>query len=536
MKRIDRNILTIASVGLLVCGAWSCTDLDVPVESEYTSSNFPSTTEEYIAASGPAYTQLRGSFCTAYWFMQELSTDEAILPARGGNWYDGGKYRDLHLHTWTKDLEFVGTSWSWLYGGVSSCNRIIKLFSTKADNDAKTQITAEVKTMRAFYYFLLMDLYGNVPIVQEFGDTSNVAKSPRIDVFNFIESEIKAALPSLSTKTGTATYGRPTKWMAWAMLAKLYLNAEYYTGTAKYNDAVAACDTIITEAQTNSTFGLDADYISEFYPTNGPSFKDFIFAIPFDGSKATGQFYARYYLHPYLQAKYGIPFRPSNAVSTIPEFYALFNDLSDKRNQIWLTGKQYDFNGNAITVTTTKSGVDATYTGSDAKNEVVYQLEFTPNITLDPSKPTSSFDVGSDELGKAKGYRCIKFYPDASSTDRNQSNDVPVFRYADILLEKAEAILRGATATKGQTALSLVNMVRDRVGASDFESVTLQDILNERGREFVYECWRRNDLIRFGAFENSWGFKTNAETYRRIFPVPASELLLNSALKQNDGY
>jgi hypothetical protein len=135
------------------------------------------------------------------------------------------------------------------------------------------------------------------------------------------------------------------------------------------------------------------------------------------------------------------------------------------------------------------------------------------------------------------GYRNVKFYPDATSLNRNQNNDVPFLRYSDVILMKAEAILRGGNATLGQTALSLVNMVRSqRSTSAAWSNVTLDDLYKERAREFAWEAWRRNDMIRFGKYEGKWGFKTNADTYRRIFPIPTNALHLNPALTQNPGY
>lgn len=506
-----------------------CTDLTVDVESEYTENNFPENpSDNFIAGlTGPVYTQLRKEYCMSYWFMQELSTDEVILPARGGNWYDGGKYKELHQHIWTIDHSITASAWSWAYSGVSTCNSILQ----PIENNSSAQVAvAEIKTMRALYYYFLLDLFGNVPIVTHFGDTTKVTKSPSADVFAFIENDLKASYPYLKENVDKSTYGRPTKYMAFSLLAKLYINAEVYTGKKHYDDAVAMCDSVINSGK----YSLDENYLKMFYPDNGYSMKEFIFAVPYNGPSAPNQIFARYYLHQNLQAKYGIPFRPSNAISTIPSFHALFNDASDVRNGMWLTGKQYNNDGSAITISTTKAGLDNTYTGTDKTSPVTYHLEFTPELTLKGNP--ESFDVGNDELGKAKGYRCTKFYPDATSSDRNQNNDVPVFRYADILLMKAEAMLRGATPTMGHTALSLANEIRSKRKATAFQTLTLDNLLDERGRELVYESWRRNDLIRFGKYEASWGYKTNNESYRRIFPIPAKEIQLNPKLEQNPNY
>jgi hypothetical protein len=148
----------------------------------------------------------------------------------------------------------------------------------------------------------------------------------------------------------------------------------------------------------------------------------------------------------------------------------------------------------------------------------------------------ASFDVGNDELAWNMGYRNVKFHPDATSLNRNQNNDVPIFRYSDAILMKAEAIQRGGAATLGATALSLVNSIRTARQASAFTAVTLESIYEERAREFASEMWHRNDMIRYGKFENKWGYKTDADITRRIFPIPNSALLLNPALVQNPGY
>lgn len=162
-----------------------------------------------------------------------------------------------------------------------------------------------------------------------------------------------------------------------------------------------------------------------------------------------------------------------------------------------------------------------------------YQLEFTPDLTL---KDVAKFEAGGDELGKAKGFRNIKYYPDVTATDRNQSNDVPVFRYADILLVKAESLLRGAASTYGESTLSLVNALRSKRKAAVLSSVDLPAMLKERALELNWENWRRNDLIRFGKFEDSWGYKTDADIDKRLFPIPSGERILNPALVQNKGY
>ena len=530
MKLFKRN-LSIGLASLVAAGVFlsSCTKLNVTPASVLTPANFPTSPSQFIAATGPIYTSFRTAPGRQYWLTQELSSDEAVLPAFNGNWYDGDQFAELNLHTYDGDNPDLETDWQWGYTTISTCNQVLALFNSVPESAAKDQTVAEIKAMRAMSYFFLMDLFGNIPLSTTFGQTTNLGTQPEATIFAFIESELKAAIPNLSATTGVTTYGRPTKYAAYAVLAKMYLNAQVYIGTARYQDAVTMCDNIIQSGQ----FSLDADYLGEFKPSNGPQIKDFIFAIPYDGNLAQGMYYARWPLHYALQAKYGMPYTPSGPMLTYANFYALYNDPKDVRNKQWLVGKQYNWDGTPIIINTTNIGLDASYSGPNPTAPVAHQLEFTPNITW---RTPAVFDLGDDELAQEEGYRNNKFYPDSLSSSRNQGNDVPLFRYADVLLEKAEAILRGASATNGDSPLSLVNQVRSRAGAAPFTSVALSDIINERGRELAYESWRRNDLVRFGLYEEPWGIKTDVNPQHRLFPIPNPEIQLNPSLKQNPGY
>jgi len=529
-----KNLINIAAGALLTLATFSsCQKLDVDVKTQLTPETFPQTEQHYIQLTGQVYAQLRG-ISVEYFFLQTLSTDEAIMPARGGNWYDGGRYEQHTKHTWDKDNAHIGGVWSWLSTTISKANQSIYLIKDAPESTAKKTAIAEMRTVRALALYMMMDLWGNVPIVTEFGDITPPDTKPRAEVFAFIEKEVKEALPDLSSTVGVSTYGRPTKYGAYALLAKMYLNAEVYIGTARYNDAVAMCDAIISA--TGAPFSLETDYRKMFFIDNGPQTKEFIFAIPFDASFSSGyMFYARYALPRSLQAKFSLKHTPSAPMSTLPEYYANFNDPNDKRNNQWIKGLQFNNDGTPVMVNTTKKGYDQFYNGSDGSAPYSYQVNITPNVTLrDASRP---FDAGNDEIAWNMGYRNNKFYCDSTSSNRNQNNDVPVFRYSDVLLMKAEAILRGATATQGQTALSLVNQLRAvRTTSPAWIAVTLEDLYKERCREMAWECWHRNDMIRFGKFEGSWGFKTDAQTFHRLFPIPATATLLNPKLKQNPGY
>jgi hypothetical protein len=573
MKKLFSYILF--PVLLLIFG-YSCQKVGVKVSTELTPDVFPQNSAQFIQASGPPYAALRGDFELDYWFLQSLSADEAILPARGGNWYDPSNgYNHIHLHDWTSTNGWVNAAWSWLSRVIGVSNQALSVLKqTEPEGASKQSNLAEIKVVRDLAYFMMMDLYGNVPIDTLYGDLSPHPNVPRAQVFSFIESDVNAALPYLSASAGTLYYGRANKYTAYALLAKMYLNAEYYTGTARYNDCVRVCDSVIN-AGGGSQYALEpaSTYLQMFYPTNGPAQKEFIFAIPYDPTailypNTNGFNYrARYDLNRNLGIKYRysgstagtnvdpvmnltsggglVNSQPSGPESTLPAFYAYFYDPNDIRGKQWLSGLQYWPDGQPLMVKSTKGGTlgyDATYTGSDASAIYTYQLNITPDIyyRTDPKSGANPalFDLGNDEIAWNMGIRNIKFLPDyTNAANRNQNNDVPVFRYSDILLMKAEAILRGATPTQGQTALTLANQLRAaRTTSPAWSNITLDSIYNERAREFTWETWRRNDMIRFGKFEGAWGFKTDADPNHRIFPISSTALGLNPALKQNPGY
>jgi hypothetical protein len=467
-----------------------------------------------------------------YWRMQELSTDEAILPARDGNFDDGGQYRQLHYHTWTFDHPNVNAIWQWGFGGINTCNRIISVINAGPSPEAKkVSSIAEVKAMRALYTYFMMDLYGNIPIITDFPVADLPATQSRTKVFDYIESELLSVVQQLPAKTSanaTLYYGRPTKAMVFALLEKMYLNAQVYTGTAKYTQAVTMADSVLK----NTNYSLDAKYRDIFLPNNGPQINETIFAIPYD-QQIPGNQFTRFGFFFYLANAYGFNVNLSIAMSTTPEFYSKFNLPGDSRSKTWLAGPQFVPDG----------------AGGFTTQPVFYpntttQVNIEPTLTLVPGKP---MDLGNTIASQSQGVRSIKFYPDPTiiQATRLNGNDVPVFRLADVMMMKAEAILRGAAATtvngELQTPDVLLNKIRSRAGAPAVSGIDLQGLLDERAREFSWEAWRRNDLIRFGQFEVEYKLPNdvltmNKDISRRLFPIPVAEIKLNPKLVQNPGY
>jgi starch-binding outer membrane protein, SusD/RagB family len=557
-----KKLLSINIIAAAVLALGACHKVAVTPNSLYTEDVFPTNDAQFQSVSGPLYTSLRGHWPLTYFFVSECTTDEAILPAYGGNWYDGNGYGQLHRHDWTKDLGWIGTAWNDASNMIGLSNQTLYIFKKAPESAAKNTALAEVRTMRAFAFWEMMDMFGGVPLDTFYPSPGLQPKTPRAQVFSFIESEIKECIPYLKSDVSTGTYGKPTKWMAFSLLAKMYLNAQVYTGTAKNNECIAACDSVISSGK----FAIEprTSYLQMFYPNNGPSMKEFIFAIPYDPAVSSGyMFYARYDLNRNLGVKYryflcspgnysydqillGVTKdngfsnanRPSGPRATLPSYlntYFLKADANDIRNNQWLYGPQYWPDGSRIMINTSNKGYDETYSGTKGSDTFSYHLNIDTNILL--RRNPATLDLGNDEIAWNSGARNIKFLADPNSITRNQSNDVPIFRYSDIILMKAEAILRGGNATGGHTALGLVNMVRNqRSTSAAWTSVSLENLYAERCREFTWENWHRNDMIRFGKYENSYGFKTNADVYRRVFPIPTGAMQTNSKLVQNDGY
>lgn len=558
MKRIIRNILILV---MACAGLSACHKLDVEATTELTSSTFPKTEAHFNALMGTIYTLYRDGYSTGHFFVTSQTTDESVLPFYGTDWVDGNRYEQLHRHTWNADHASIDGEWSYLTNIIGNTNQVLYLLKGADEGDVKNTSIAEMRAMRGLCYFYLMDMYGGVPLDTLYGDITLKARATRTEVFNYIESELKSSIPYLKTVSGATTYGKPTRYMAYALLAKMYLNAEVYTGAPKWNEAIAACDSVMN-AGGGTQYQLEAasTYYNMFASTNGPSFKEFIFAIPFDPSTSNGyMFYARYDLNRNLGMKYKysgstvgnnvdpiinqttgnglVNNRPSGPRCTTDEFYAYFNDPNDIRNKQWLTGLQYWNTGSPMMVSTTNLGYNQFYAGPSPTAAYTYHLNITPLGSGTRLGPTS-YDLGRDEIAWNSGYRNNKFQADPSSITRNQNNDVPVFRLSDIILMKAEAILRGGTPTNGHTALSLMNSLRAvRTTSPPLATVTLEDIYSERCRELSWELWHRNDMIRFGKYENPWGLnKTNADARRRLFPIPTSAIARNPKLEQNPGY
>ena len=449
-----------------------------------------------------------------WWLMLEGGTDECVVPARGGGWVDGNKWRDLHKHEWTKTHPTFNSMWNWAYNGIAKSNSGLFTLKPVPESETKAKFVGQIKAMRALYYFLLMDSFGNVPLVIDFEDTSVPKQSSRAEVYSFIETELLSVVNDLDTKVNAETYGLPTKWFAHFLLAKLYINSKVYAGKDDSVKALEQCNIIITE----SPYKLSSDYLSMFLPTNGPTVTESIFAMVNDAQFGSNLNFQVRFLPGNAGKAFGVNAGGWGGHATLPEFYNMFDDPTDQRNKQWLAGLIFDTNGNPVM-------------NGNGQMNIINELRWGGFDT------TNAFNIGGDTFtspaGTVQGVRSVKYRPDPNhGNGQSMNNDFQVFRYADVLLMKAELLLSKNNAE----ALALVNQVRAVRSASPLASINATSLLKERGLEFAFEGWRRNDLIRFGKWEGTWGIKTSTDPTRRLFPIPQNQIDTNPKLDQNPGY
>lgn len=510
----------VLALGLILAFNQSCTDLEEQYFSELTENNFPTTEEQFIAALGATYTSLYGfAGHNSIFSLQEVSSDEIMIPQRGNDWYDGGQWLRVHRHELNDREESVNNGWNFLYGGINNCNRVIDLFVSLVDQgkvpaDQAASFIAEVKVLRALFYYWLLDGYGNVPIVTSFaGAQPNPPTKSRAEVYAFVEQELNENVDKLEKKKDGSTYARMNYYAGKALQAKLYMNAEVYKGSPEWAKAIAACDEVIN----SGAYNLESDYFTNFNTKNDGSNEN-IFVIPYDEINAKGFALAQMTLHYQSQFTFNLQSQPWNGYCTLQEFYESYSD-TDKRKGVYgsqtirgnfLAGPQFASDGTRLTDSSAEAG--------DPDGP---ELTFTPQI-----------NAHFPDCLRQAGARVGKFeYAKGATPDL--SNDFPIFRYADILLLKAEALWRTGDAAG---ALALTNQVRTRAGVAPFANLTADDLLAERGREMFYEGWRRQDLIRFDRYDDPWAFKPNSDPCKELFPIPANVISTNPNLTQNDCY
>lgn len=473
--------------------------------------------------------------CRGIYDYNTLTTDEAMIPIRGGDWYDGGLWENMYQHKWSANDIYLYDVWKYLFKVIVLSNQSLSVIDSHRQllsAEQERDFTAEVRAVRALFYYYAMDMFGQIPLVTSYDvKLDQVVPSKRSEVFRFIFDELQAVAPLLadahSNKEGDY-YGRVTRPVVNFLLAKLALNAEVYDDD-DWTDGIRpdgkdifftvngerknAWETCIwyCEQLKDEGYELESDYASNFAVHNESS-RENIFTIPLDKNLYQNEYH---YLFRSRHYKHGGAYGGSSengtcaTVSTVKAF-GYDTDHEDSRFRINFYADTVFVDGKKIYL--------------DNGAPLVYRpLELKLNLTDSPYKQTAGARVGKYEVDRTA-------YSDGKQVD----NDIVLFRYADVLLMEAEAKVRN-----GEDGSAELNAIRERVGMPRVEA-NLDNILKERLLELVWEGWRRQDLIRFGKYTKTYDQRVpieNEETgFTTVFPIPQRCLDLNKKLKQNKGY
>jgi starch-binding outer membrane protein, SusD/RagB family len=552
-------------IGMFLFGAavlsQSCTKLDEKLYSQVTPANFFKTDAEFVAALGSAYTQLGGYATGDINEVQEMTTDEIVVPTRGSDWDDGGTQRRLHLHSWGFDDGFMNNPWDFCYSGVSTANRLIFQFNTlstggQVDATVAAAYVAELITLRSFFYWQLVDLYGNVPYDNDFAQAlAAPPQVPRATVYANVVNDLETNVPLLTKNVDGTTYGRMNYWAGKFLLAKLYLNASVYSGTAQWDKVIAECDEIINSGKYN----LEGNYFTNFNVNNSGS-KEFIFAIPYDKIFFTGFNLNAASLHYANQFTYNLTFQPWNGYCSLEKFYNSYDNADLRKGDVGTLTSPATKRGNFVAgYQYLSAGGIAIDDGADGTDPDGKKLNLGSIGDIVNGQPVPQINELGPQAWRQAGVRIGKWEYEVGGT-QDMSNDYSVFRYADVLLMKAEALWRKSQSATDAGALALVNQVRTRAGLNGMTSldgplsfdptgpvVAGGEFFNERGREMFAEHSRRQDLIRFGLWNsvNKWVLPHHNPTdvvdaktgdYLSLYPIPKPKLAANPNLVQNPGY
>ena len=552
MKRYRFLFLLLAALSMT-----SCLD-EHPKDQLDEDAIYGSASDIYINAVASLYNYIGGAnesegiqgTCRGIYDYNTLTTDEAMIPIRGGDWYDGGLWNAMYQHRWTADDQSLYDTWKYIYKVIVLANKSLDIISNKSgllSAGQQQEYRAEVRAIRALFYYYAMDMFGRVPLTlsgdEQLYSSLFQGQNDRSSIFHFVFQELQQVLPYLPDQRSNMEgnyYGRITQPVVNFLLAKLALNAEIYMyddWTRGYANRPKGSDIhfsvpAVSDASSRSGckelnawetciyycnqlaaegYVLESDDAFNFSTHNETS-KENIFTIPMDKNIYTNQFH-------YLFRSY---------------HYTHGGALG------W--GSE---NGTCATISTMKAN-----RYGEADEDTRCRMNFVAGVVevdgekllMDNGKPLEyqPFEVAQNLTNskyiKTAGARMAKYEVDRTSymDGKLQSNDIVLFRYADVLLMKAEAKVRNG----GEGNVEL-NRIRSRVGMPNRQA-TLDNILEERLLELVWEGWRRQDLIRFGKFTAAYDLRIplagESSGYTTVFPIPKKCMELNKKLVQNKGY
>ena len=512
MKKIFK-ITSISIALVLIGGIFSCTNLDETVYDTIPADQFGQKPAEINAIIAPIYKTLKSVWPGDVFLLSEQTGDMAITPTRvGGDWWDGGVHMVLKLHTWHARNGLINGSWNACMSGITTSNQIYATIeNTEMEAELKERTLAEIRGIRAFWYYILIDYFGNAPLVADYTSTELPGMSTRQQLYDFVVSELNEIKDVLRADVTSESYGKFTQGVAYTLLAKMYLNAEVWTGTPNWQGVIDATDKVMS-----LDYIIEPNWKTNFEVNNEVS-REIIFPITFGKSDGGNHMHYRtlHYLDPIAL---GMNIGTWNGVSAQPDYVKQFDDDDLRKEGSFLMGPMLDPSTGEVLIT-------------GHARPLIHTVDF--NII-----PGSIREGMWGEVHQEEGARCNKWVFEKGLSSSDQENDFAIFRLADVYLMKAEALLRlGQNNTE---ATRLINVIRERGFGNDSQnhaSTTLDDLYQERRLELAWENSNRQDMIRFGTFLDPGYLRPNASAeHLLLFPIPEAAWETNNNLVQNPGY
>ncbi len=539
MKKIIYNKFFISF--FVFIGIVSCTDLDETTYSELSKSNFYNNKLEIIQATLRPFTHMQAWLAftgqNGYYYHNELSADQVAWPQKGRHAYDNGDHIRQHYHTWTTEESRLLNTWSLMWTGLGYVNAAIEdIQSVDPEAAGITQeelesFIAESKVLRAYHYMKIMDLWGNVPIVTQVGMPENPETQNREEVFAFVEKELLENVEKLQPLS-PQLLGRVSKAVGYTMLSELYLNAQVWSGEARWADCIEYSNKVINGdgGALAGSMMLDQDPLGPYNNTNENSPEN-IFQFPFSRQNDFGYSWASFYMgFSNMRDALNVTYSGNNAFVVIPSAFDAYQENDIRKQEWFLFGPQYEY-GTTVPILGTEE-----YRGQP--------LVYVNNIRRNTEGQTGEGSMTDGE--ENSGARFNKYRSGTQDDENYLENDFVIYRLTEMYFNKAEALMRQNGGAATSEAVELINESKSRYFTEEdwptemytAASLTLDELLAERGREFIFEGKRRTDLIRFGKFTTgSWWDKIpDSDDHVTIYPIPYRQVQTNPNLEQNPGY
>lgn len=541
MKQHIKKTGFIVSLVITLAIISSCTKLDETLYSEIYKTNFYKNRVEVLQGALRPITHLQSWLAPirgdGYYYHAEMSADQLAWPQKGRHAYDNGDHIRQHYHSWTTNENRLTNAWAGMWTGLGYTNAAIEdiesidAASIGMDPAEIKSILAELHVLRGFHYMKLMDMWGNIPIATKVGTPKNPPTAPRKEVFEFIKNELETYVPQLAPYS-SALVGRIGQTGGYAMLAELYLNAEKLTGTPMWDQCISACNKIMSgEAGGLGGAPKLANNLTATFANTNSSASEALFQYAY--SLKNGFEWQWIILHgfSYMNDVLDVSYQGNNAYVVTPTAFNSYAENDLRKKEWFLFGPQYKYG-----TTTPVLGTEE-YSGK-------------PFILVNSIRRESEGDLtsagGMTKGEENSGARFNKYKSGRISDVNYKENHFMIYRLTEIYFNKAEAIMRKNGGVATQEAVDLINESRKRAfspedwAAAQYttSTLTMDELLEEKGREFIFEGKRRTDIIRFGKFTNGswWDHTPTKDANKEIYPIPFRQMANNINLVQNPGY